>query len=163
MWVCQFSLLWSANPICMHAQSLSRVQLCATPWTVDCQDPRFMGFSRQESWSGLPFPPPGDLPKPETEPVSPALLHQQVASLPLSHWLPWIFPEVNSIFISVAQSCPTLCNPMDYRVHWILQARILEWVAFPFSMGSSQPSDWTQVSRTAGGFFTSWATIKRDK
>ena len=40
----------------------------------------------------------------------------------------------------------------------ILQARILEWVAFPFSRGSSQPRDRTQVSRTAGGFFTSWAT-----
>ena len=42
--------------------------------------------------------------------------------------------------------------------HGILQAKILEWVAFPFSRGSSQPRDWTQVSHTAGGFFTSWAT-----
>ena len=48
--------------------------------------------------------------------------------------------------------------PMDYTVHGILQARILEWVAFPFSRGSSQPRDWTQVSHIAGGFFTSWAT-----
>ena len=47
---------------------------------------------------------------------------------------------------------------MDYPVHGILQARILEWVAFPFSKGSSQPRDWTQVFRIAGGFFTSWAT-----
>ena len=39
--------------------------------------------------------------------------------------------------VKVAQSCPTLCNPMDYTVHGILQARILEWVAFPFSRGSS--------------------------
>ena len=39
----------------------------------------------------------------------------------------------------VSQSCPTLCNPMDYTVQGILQARILEWVAFPFSGGSSQP------------------------
>ena len=43
-------------------------------------------------------------------------------------------------------------------VHGILQARILEWGAFPFSKGSSQPRDWTQVSLIAGGFFTSWAT-----
>ena len=53
---------------------------------------------------------------------------------------------------------------MDCTVHGILQARIPEWVAFPFSRGSSQLRDWTQVSRTAGGFFTSWATretIKR--
>ena len=45
-----------------------------------------------------------------------------------------------------------------WPVHGILQARILEWVAFPFSMGSSQPRDWTQVSCIAGRFFTSWAT-----
>ena len=47
------------------------------------------------------------------------------------------------------------CNPMDYTVHEILQARILEWVAFPFSRGSSQLRDRTQVSHTVGGFFTS--------
>ena len=51
----------------------------------------------------------------------------------------------------------TLCNPMDYKVHAILQARILEWVAFSFSRGSSQPRDQTQVSCSAGGFFTNWA------
>ena len=49
---------------------------------------------------------------------------------------------------------------MDYIVHGILQARILEWVAFPFSRGSSQPRDWTQVSWNAGGFFTIWTTRK---
>ena len=58
----------------------------------------------------------------------------------------------------VAQLCPTLCNPMDYTVHGILQASILEWVAFPFSRGSSQSRDGTQVSCIADGFFTSWAT-----
>ena len=47
---------------------------------------------------------------------------------------------------------------MDYAVHGILQAGILEWVAFPFSGGSSQPRDQTQVSHIAGGFFTSWVT-----
>ena len=47
---------------------------------------------------------------------------------------------------------------MDYTVHEILQARILEWVAFPFSRGSSQPRDRTQVSHIAGRFFTSWDT-----
>ena len=46
---------------------------------------------------------------------------------------------------------------MDYTVHGILQARILEWVASPISRGSSQPRDQTQVSGIAGGFFTSWA------
>ena len=50
---------------------LSHVQLFATPWTVARKAPLFMGFSRQEYWSGLPFPPPGDLPDPGTEPMSP--------------------------------------------------------------------------------------------
>ena len=47
---------------------------------------------------------------------------------------------------------------MDYTVHGILQARIVEWVAFPFSKGSSQPRDRTQVSHIEGRFFASWAT-----
>ena len=52
--------------------------------------------------------------------------------------------------VKVAQSCPALCDPMDYTVHGILQARILEWVAFPFSRGSSQLRDQSQVSHIAG-------------
>ena len=51
-----------------------------------------------------------------------------------------------------------LCDPRDYTVHGMLQAWILEWVAFPFSRGSSQPSNWTGVSHIAGRFFTNWAT-----
>ena len=66
--------------------------------------------------------------------------------------LPW------TCEVKVVQSCLTLCDPIDYMVHGILQARILEWVAFPFSRGSSQPRDQTQVSPIVGGFFTSWAT-----
>ena len=53
--------------------SLSCVQLFVTPWTVACQVPPSMGFSRQEYWNGLPFLPPGDLPNPVIEPRSPAL------------------------------------------------------------------------------------------
>ena len=52
--------------------------------------------------------------------------------------------------MKVTQLCLTLCDPMDYRVHGILQTRILEWVAYPFSRGSSQPRDWTQVSCIEG-------------
>ena len=48
---------------------------------------------------------------------------------------------LSNMKVKVAQSCLTLCDPMDYTVHGILQARILEWVAFPFSRGSSQPRD----------------------
>ena len=57
--------------------------------------------------------------------------------------------------VKVTQQCQTLCNPMNYTVHGILQARILEWVAFPFSRGSSQLRDRIQVSHIAGRFFTS--------
>ena len=60
--------------------------------------------------------------------------------------------------VKVTQFCLTLCSPMDYTVHGVLQVRMLEWVAFPFSRESSQPKDWTQVSYIAGRFFTSWAT-----
>ena len=57
--------------------------------------------------------------------------------------------------VKVAQSCPALCDPMDYTVHGIFQARILEWVDLPFSRGSSQPRDRTQASHIAVRFFTS--------
>ena len=59
--------------------------------------------------------------------------------------------------VKVAQ-CPTLCNPLDYTVRGLLQGRILEWVAFPFSRGSFQPRDRIQVTCIVGRFFTSWAT-----
>ena len=63
----------------------------------------------------------------------------------------------------VAQSCLTLCDPVDCSplgssVHGILQARILEWVAIPFSRGSSRTKDQTQVSCIAGRYFNLWAT-----
>ena len=65
---------------------------------------------------------------------------------------------IDIVKVKVTQSCPTLCNPMGYPVHGILQARILDWVAFSFSRGSSQPRDRTQASLIAGGFYTSWAS-----
>ena len=57
----------------LRAQLLSHVWLFITPWTVAHQTPLSMGFPRQEHWSGLPCPPPGDLPDPGTEPASPTL------------------------------------------------------------------------------------------
>ena len=88
------------------------------------------------------------------------LLHWQVDSLPLCHQRSplLIFLIVLVRKVKVSQACPTLCDPIDYTVHGILQANILEWIAFPFSRGSSQPRDRTQVSHIAGRFFTSWAT-----
>ena len=90
----------------------------AIPWTVACQAPLSMGFSRRERWSGLPFPSPEDLPDPGIEPTSP---ESQADSLP--------------------------AEPQG-------KPRILEWVAYPFSRGSSRPRNQTGVSCIAGGFFT---------
>ena len=68
--------------------------------------------------------------------------------------------------VKVTQSCLTLCDPMDcslpgFSLHGILQAKILEWGAVPFSRGSSQPRNQTRVSCIAGAFFTNWA-IRED-
>ena len=70
---------------CAPAQSPRRVQLFATPWTVARQAPPSLGFSRQEHWSGLPFPPPGDLANPGIKPGSPSSPALRAGSLPLSH------------------------------------------------------------------------------
>ena len=85
----------------------------------------------------------------------------------------WSFQEIQDIEVSYDPAIPLMglgpenvtlkslshvCNTMDYTVHGILQARTLEWVAFPFSRGSSQPRDQAQVSCIAGRFLTSWAT-----
>ena len=64
----------------------SHVQLFATLCTVTHQAPLFMGFSRQKYWSGLPCPPPGDLPNLGIKPVPPAAATLQADSLPLNHW-----------------------------------------------------------------------------
>ena len=66
-----------------------------------------------------------------------------------------MLPELTVFEVKVTQSCLTLCDAMDYIVHGILQAKILEWVAFPFSRGSSQPRDRTQVSHISVRVFTS--------
>ena len=68
--------------IYIEVKSLSHVQLFAAPWTVAYQAPPSMGFSRQEYWSGLPFPSPGDLPNPGIEPRSSALQTDALPSEP---------------------------------------------------------------------------------
>ena len=77
----------------------------------------------------------------------------------LADYSPWGHRELGTteqlkVKVKVIQLCPTLCDLMDYTVRGILQARILEWVAFPFSSRSSRPRNQTGVSCTAGGFFT---------
>ena len=66
----------------VEVKSLSRVRLFATLWMVACQAPPSMGFSRQEYWSGLPFPSPGDLPDPGIKPRSLALQADALSSEP---------------------------------------------------------------------------------
>ena len=122
----------------MCAQSLIRVHLSATLWTVDCQAPVSMEFSRQEYWSGLPFPTLWDFPDPGIEHVSlalagvffttvspgkPMVVLSSVQSLSQSHGLhhnrppcPSPTPGVYGYPIAPAkslQSCPTLCDPID--------------------------------------------------
>ena len=101
------------------------------------------------------------------------LLERREGKVQICSWLNdkkytsgWYRNEKNTLGawmeVKVIQSCLTLCDPMDYTVHGILQPRILEWVAFPFSRRSSQPRDQTKVSCIAGRFFTSWATKKKN-
>ena len=114
-----------------------------TPWTEDRQAPLSMGFSRQEYWSGLPFPSPGDLSDPGTEPVSPALQADTLRSEPPGKpHIPIKLCVHTCVYVcmlvcSVAQSCVTLCDPVNFSlsgssVHGLLQARILEWVAISY-------------------------------
>ena len=85
---------------------------------------------------------------------SPVFMHPRL-HLVVSVFLVWML---------ITQSCPILCDPMDCSppgssAHGILQARILEWAALPFSRGPSWPKDGTRVSCTVGRFFTIWATL----
>ena len=76
---CKRSQAWNEK---VKVKSLSRVRLSATPWTVAFQVPPSMEFSRQDYWSGLPYPPPGDLPDPGIEP---GLLHYKQMLYRLRH------------------------------------------------------------------------------
>ena len=131
-----------------------------TPWTVACQAPLSMGFSRQEYWSGLPFPSPGDLSHPGIESRS---LTLQADSLLTELWgkprsgIAGSKDKCTCISVAAAakslQSCPTLCDPIDGSppgspVPGILQARTLEWVASSFSMKVKSESEVAQSCPT---------------
>ena len=142
--------------MCVHSQLLQSCPIFVTLWAIAFQASLFVGFSRQEYWSGFPFPPPGDLPGPGMEPRSPALQADSFLSEPIK-------------YVLCAQFCLTLCDPMDCSppgssVHGILQARMLEWVAMPSSRGSSRPRGQARVSygllHWQAGVFTTSATWK---
>ena len=103
---------------------LSRVQLLKTPWTLAWQTPLSMGFSRQEYWSGLPFPSPGDLPDPGIEPRSPPLEADALTSEPpgkprisIDAWIYlWAFCFVPLIYISVFVPVPYCLDDCGFRL-----------------------------------------------
>ena len=120
------------------------VQLFVIPWTAAHQPPLSMEFFRQEYWSGLSCPSPGDLPNSgiKSTTLTSAALTGRFFTTSTTWEVRWG---------EVAQSCLTLCDPMDcnllgFSVHGILQARTLEWVVMPFSRGSSRPRDWIHIS-----------------
>ena len=145
----------SPNILLLLLSHFSHVQLCATPWTAAHQAPLSTGVSRQEYWSGFPFPSP--------------LLHSRWILYQLSNKGSPRIVELVAYPFSSRSSRPrnwtrVSCLAGGFFTNWaireahgILQARILEWVVFLFSRGSSQPRDRTQVSCIADGFFTNWA------
>ena len=143
----------------VKVKSLSRVQLFATPWTVAFQAPPPMEYSRQDYWSGLPFPSPGHLPDPGIEPRSPALQADTLSSeLPGKPHKMKGKLKIECCSCSDTKLSLTICNPVDCSppgssIHEILQERILEWVAISFSRGSSRPRDRTPVSCIPGRCF----------
>ena len=90
----------------------SLVASFAAPWTVAYQGLLSMGFPRQEYWSGLPFPSPGDLPDPGIKPVSSVWMGRFFTTEPPGKPKRSL-PHFYYIIYSVSQSCPTLCDPME--------------------------------------------------
>ena len=129
--MCVHTRVWAST----HAQSC--LTLCDP---MDCSPlgSSNHGISRQEYWSELPFLSPGDLPDLGSEPTS-----LEFAALKAESFTPHHLGSPY-VCVLVAQSCPTLCDPMDCSppsssVHGIFQARILEWVAISFSREFSWP------------------------
>ena len=133
-----------ANVLLLLLSRFCRVRLCATPEMAGHQAPLSLAFSRQEHWSGLPFPLQCMKVKNESEvaqlcPTLCSFINPRNAC-PVSQYL------LPCPMCLVTQSCLTLCNPMDCSapgssVHGILQARILELDAMPSFRGSSRPRD----------------------
>ena len=100
--------------------------------------------------------------------LRPFVLQASIVGLaPYFRLVLWLRLTTCSIAVAtlVSQTCPSLCDPTNYSplgssVYGIFQARILEWIAIPFSRGSSWPRDWTQVSCIAVRLLTIWATGK---
>ena len=162
---------------CMKVKSENEVaQSCPTlsdPMDYSPPGPLSMGFSRQEYWSGVPSPSPT-----RDQPLTSCCLNLNCESCsvvadslwPHGLYSPWNSPGQNtgvgSLYL-LQGIFPTLgSNPGFPHCRWILyqlshkgSPGIQEWVAYPFSSGSSQPRNRTRVSCIAGGFFTNWAKV----
>ena len=132
--------------VCYVLSHFSRVRLFATLWTVAHQAPLSMGFSREELWSGLPYPPPGDLPSPGIEPRSPTLL---VGSLQSE--LPGKSKNSGVGSLSLLQGIVLTQKSNQGLLHC---RQILYQLSHKGSPRSSGPSNQTRVSCIADGFFT---------
>ena len=107
-------------------KSLSRVRLFKTPWTAAYQAPPSMGFSRQEYWSGLLFPPPGDLPSPRIKLID--FLHWWADSLPLNHReAPWVALNNGKIRMSFFSS-QSSHNHTIKRKCWVNKTKHISWL-----------------------------------
>ena len=142
----------------------SHVQLFVILWTVACQGPLSMGFSRQEYWSGLPCPSPRGYfqPSNQTHISYVSCIGRQVLYHSPHLWLKCFgagsLSFLQGIFpIQGWNSGLLYCGQILHQLSHKRSPRILEWVACPFSSRSSWPRNWTAVSCIAGGFFTNWA------
>ena len=135
-------LSWATRGRWSDVKSLSRVRLFATSWTVAYQAPLSMGFFRQEFWSGLPFPSPGDLPDPGIEPGSPALQADALSSEPprkptRGRRGPQILPLFSSqgFFISAHRYVPFKCrtSPETLGTRAVECEGLVLWECRPFS------------------------------
>ena len=155
IWSRNFTFKDKTNGKCQRKYELIPVCCCCSVksdslWPDYLPTPVSMEFSRQESCSGLPFPPPGDLPDPGIEPVSPALR---------AGFYQWATAAAKSL-----QSCLTLCNPINSSppgspFPGILQARTLEWVAISFSNACKWKVKVKSLSHVRL-FTTPWTAVK---
>ena len=135
----------------MNEWVLSRVQLFATPWTVACQAPLSMGFSRQESWSELPFPTAGDLPDPGTEPASPAAPAQ---ASPFNNIILKNFPYHCIKSFHVLFKCYTIFNCMDDSVYFTSLLLMDIWIVsnlFYYKQWSNEKPAFISIQRYLQG------------
>ena len=172
----------SVIPLLLPLSRFSRVWLCGTPQTAVHQAPPSLGFSRQEHWSGLPFPSPmheSEKWKWSHSVVSDSgtlwtAAYQAPPSMGFSmaRLLEWgaiafspVIPLIHPFSRWSSQSrdrtrVSCICRHILYQLSHKGSPRMLEWVAYPFSSGSSWPRNRTRVSCVVGRFFTNWAMRK---